>query len=417
MRDQEKESPGRRNLNQQLELGNWPGIRRSWSRLSNLLGANLWFPQVPLAMGVGLAGLIQLIPDLRRLLGLTLNFPELGHLNEGFSTLAIHGIPQFAVGMLLLVMSFGLLWRSRLAWVTTMLVTLTATGVQLFAFGWQYPLEASYNIGLLIALFAARRHFDRSSLATGTLFALTSVLLAIGYGVFGAYLLGTQFRPPITDAINALYFAVVTMSTVGYGDIVPTTSEARLFVVSLIILGLVIFATSLSAILGPLMNNRLIALIQPRRSRMERTHHYIIVGDTALSRNSYKELSARGQKLTLILPRQLEDGPYQNADVIVGDGGDIEVLRKAGAQRAKAVLALGDDDSENAFVVLAVKEISEEIRTVAAVSDARNLPRIKRVQPDLLLAPQVLGGELLAMALSGEEINSETLFDQLLHVR
>ncbi|WP_455380362.1 voltage-gated potassium channel protein [Acidihalobacter prosperus] len=368
-------------------------------------------------MGVGLAGLIQLIPDLRRLLGLTLNFPELGHLNEGFSTLAIHGIPQFAVGMLLLVMSFGLLWRSRLAWVTTMLVTLTATGVQLFAFGWQYPLEASYNIGLLIALFAARRHFDRSSLATGTLFALTSVLLAIGYGVFGAYLLGTQFRPPITDAINALYFAVVTMSTVGYGDIVPTTSEARLFVVTLIILGLVIFATSLSAILGPLMNNRLIALIQPRRSRMERTHHYIIVGDTALSRNSYKELSARGQKLTLILPRQLEDGPYQNADVIVGDGGDIEVLRKAGAQPAKAVLALGDDDSENAFVVLAVKEISEEIRTVAAVSDARNLPRIKRVQPDLLLAPQVLGGELLAMALSGEEINSETLFDQLLHVR
>ncbi|OBS10739.1 voltage-gated potassium channel protein [Acidihalobacter prosperus] len=404
-------------LSERLALGVWPGLRRSWSRLYQLLRADRWFPHVPLSLGVGLAGLLQLVPDLRKLLGLTLSVPDLGHLNEGFSTLAIHGIPQFAVGMLLLVMSLGLLWHSRLAWVTTMLVTLAAVAVQLIASGGHYPLETGYNVMLLLALLAGRRYFDRSSLATGTLFALTSVLLTLGYGVFGAYLLGSQFHPAITGADDALYFAVVTMSTVGYGDIVPVTPEARLFVVSLIVLGLVIFATSLSAILGPLMNNRLIALIQPRRSRMERANHYIVVGDTALARNSFKELQNRGQKLTLILPRQMDEGPYQNADIIVGDGSDIEILRKAGAERAKAVLALGDDDSENAFVILAVKEIGEGIRTVAAVSDARNLSRIKRVQPDLLLAPQVLGGELLAMALSGEEINSETLFDQLLHVR
>ncbi|WP_197513358.1 voltage-gated potassium channel protein [Acidihalobacter aeolianus] len=409
--------PDTKRLDERLQLGMWPRLRRSWSRLSQLTRADRWFPHVPLAMGVGLSGLLQLVPDLRHLLGLTLSVPDLGHLNEGFSTLAIHGIPQFAVGMLLLVMSLGLLWRSRLAWVTTMLVALAAVVVQLVASGWRYPLEAGYNLALLLALLAARRHFNRSSLATGTLFALTSVLLTLGYGVFGAYLLGTQFHPKITGAVDALYFAVVTMSTVGYGDIVPVTPEARLFVVSLIVLGLVIFATSLTAILGPLMNNRLIALIQPRRSRMDRSNHYIIVGDTALARNSFKELKARGQKLTLVLPRQVEEGVYPQADILVGEGSDLEVLRKAGAERAKAVLALGDDDSENAFVVLAVKEIGEGIRTVAAVSDARNLSRVKRVQPDLLLAPQVLGGELLAMALSGEAINSETLFNQLLHVR
>lgn len=409
--------PDTERLNERLQLGMWPRLRRSWSRLSKLTRADRWFPHVPLALGVGLSGLLQLVPDLRHLLGLTLSVPDLGHLNEGFSTLAIHGIPQFAVGMLLLVMSLGLLWRSRLAWVIAILVALAAVVVQLVASGWRYPLEAGYNLALLLALLAARRHFNRSSLATGTLFALTSVLLTLGYGVFGAYLLGTQFHPKITGAVDALYFAVVTMSTVGYGDIVPVTPEARLFVVSLIVLGLVIFATSLTAILGPLMNNRLIALIQPRRSRMDRSNHYIIVGDTALARNSYKELKARGQKLTLVLPRQVEEGVYPQADILVGEGSDLEVLRKAGAERAKAVLALGDDDSENAFVVLAVKEIGEGIRTVAAVSDARNLSRVKRVQPDLLLAPQVLGGELLAMALSGEAINSETLFNQLLHVR
>lgn len=404
-------------LNRRLGLGVLPNLRRLWNRLFVITYAKHWFPHVPLAIGVGSSGLLQLIPDLRRLLGLTPSVPDLGHLNEGFSNLAIHGIPQFAVGILLLVMSLGLLWRSRLAWVITVLVTLAAIVVQLEIVGWLYPLETSYNIVLFIALLSSRRFFIRSSIATGTLFALTSILLTLGYGVFGAYLIGGQFHPPITSAAKALYFAVVTMSTVGYGDIVPITSEARLFVVSLIVLGLVIFATSLSAIIGPMMNNRLNALIQPRRPRMDRSNHYIIVGDTALARNSFKELSARGQKLTLVLPRAMDEALYQNSDVVVGDGSDIEVLRKAGAERAKAVLALGDDDSENAFVILAVKEIGENIRTVAAVSDARNLSRIKRVQPDLLLAPQVLGGELLAMALSGEEINSETLFDQLLHVR
>lgn len=405
-------------LKQRLALGAWPRLRRVKTRISQYSYADRWFPHVPLAAGVGLSGLLQLIPDLRRLLGLTLSVPDLGRLNEGFSTLAIHGIPQFAVGMLLLVMSLGLLWRSRLAWVITVLVTLAAIVVQLVVSGWQYPLETGYNMVLLLALLAGRRYFVRSSLATGTLFALTSILLTLGYGVFGAYLIGAQFHPAITGAADALYFAVVTMSTVGYGDIVPVTPEARFFVVSLIVLGLVIFATSLSAILGPLMNNRLTALIQPKRPPMERSNHYIIVGDTALARNSFKELNARGQKLTLVLPRAIiDDALYQTADIVVGDGSDTEVLRKAGAERAKAVLALGDDDSENAFVILAVKEIGEGIRTVAAVSDARNMSRIKRVQPDLLLAPQVLGGELLAMALSGEEINSETLFDQLLHIR
>ena len=94
--------PDTRRLNQRLRLGMWPRLRRSGSRLSQLTRAHRWFPHVPLALGVGLSGLLQLVPDLRRLLGLTLLVPDLAHLNEGFSTLAIHGIPQFAVGMLLL---------------------------------------------------------------------------------------------------------------------------------------------------------------------------------------------------------------------------------------------------------------------------------------------------------------------------
>ncbi|MGH8281696.1 MAG: NAD-binding protein, partial [Gammaproteobacteria bacterium] len=100
-----------------------------------------------------------------------------------------------------------------------------------------------------------------------------------------------------------------------------------------------------------------------------------------------------------------------------GNPSDLEVLRRAGAERARAVLALSEDDAENAFVVLAMRELAEKVKTVAVVHHTRNLASVKRVHPDLIVSPQILGGELLAMALSGEDINTDTLLDQLLHFR
>jgi hypothetical protein len=77
---------------------------------------------------------------------------------------------------------------------------------------------------------------------------------------------------------------------------------------------------------------------------------------------------------------------------------------------------IGTNDADNAFVVLAVKELGSPAKTVAAVNDSNNLGRVQRVQPDLIIAPQVLGGELLAMVLSGENPDSRTLIARLLHM-
>jgi voltage-gated potassium channel len=98
---------------------------------------------------------------------------------------------------------------------------------------------------------------------------------------------------------------------------------------------------------------------------------------------------------------------------VVGDPSSTETLREAGAHRAEAVLAMLADDSENAFVVLAVKELAGKARTVAAVNDARHLGRVKLVQPDVVIAPQVLGGELLAMLLSGEQVTPDFVMQRV----
>ncbi len=142
---------------------------------------------------------------------------------------------------------------------------------------------------------------------------------------------------------------------------------------------------------------------------MPQSDHFILVGNSPLSRNSYRELVRRGLGVRVILQKAATDSFFHPEDVIIGDASDVDVLRDAGAESARAVLALHTDDAENAFVVLAVKELQSVAKTVAAVSDSKNIKRMERVQPDLLIAPQVMGGEILAMALNGETLSHQII--------
>lgn len=389
-----------------------PGWRARWghgaARWSEQLRLSFWYPHVPIAAAVGVLGILNILPALERILGLSYS-GSLRTVSHSFILDAFRGVPQGAAGIVLLVMSVGLLFRSRFAWAVTLLIAAATFALEMY----QHPLQFShlllYNGILVLLLLAYHRHFDRSSLASGTLFALVSAILTLGYGVFGAYVLGPDFKPPIHSLVTALYFAVVTMSTVGYGDILPVTDESRLFVVSLIIFGITVFATSLSAIIIPAVNNRLQRLLQGEKRPMIRKNHYIIAGDTPLARNTYRELKARKLPVVVIIGHQPEDSIYESGDLVLGDSSDTDTLKSAGADAALAVLALRADDSENAFVVLAVKELEGQARTVAAVNDGKNLGRVRRVQPDMIIAPQVMGGELLAMALNGEELNTDAV--------
>lgn len=402
-------------LSSQLGVGLRPRLRRAWKALDRILLLRYWFPHVPLFVAVAIFGILELTPVAGRLLGLSPD--DLLVEIENLLRSGIRYTPQAVAGLLLLIMSVGLLMRSRLAWVITLL--LASASLLLLAFGRDsgvYWALFTYDILLLAALLLGYNQFRRSSLAAASLFAVVSILAALSYAVLGTYAMGAQFSPPITDFVTAFYFAMVTIATVGYGDIHPATPAAMLLVVSVIAIGITLFATSLSTLLVPLINRRMESLVRAREgSRMERTNHYVVIGRTALAENSHRELASRNQKVTFILDR----APDEDAgalDFVVGDPCSAQTLEKAGVADAIAVLALGDDDSENAFVVLAVKEMAGNVKTVTVANDAGNLARMKRVHPDLIIAPQILGGELLAMALTGEQVDSDKLMKQLLHL-
>jgi voltage-gated potassium channel len=402
-------------LSSRLGVGIRPRLRRIWKTLDRMLFLRFWFPHVPLFLAAAIFGILEFSPVAVRLLGL--NPEDLRAALQDILDAGVRHTPQAAAGVLLLVMSIGLLMRSRLAWSISLL--LTSVSLVLFLLGRDEPaywMLVVYNVVLLAALLLGYRYFRRSSLAAASLFAFISVASVLGYAVFGTYMMGAQFSPKITDIVTALYFSMVTMSTVGYGDFHPETPAAMLFVVSIIVLGITVFATSLSTLLMPLINRRMETLLRIREgNRMERANHYIIIGRTALAQNSYRELTSRNQKVTFIFDKPPEE-KLDGMDIVIGDPSAVETLEKAGVTRANAVLALGDDDSGNAFVVLAVKDMASDVKTVTVANDAGNLARMKRVHPNLIIAPQILGGELLAMALTGEQVDSDKLMKELLHL-
>jgi len=388
-------------------------LHLSLRRFYGLLGGRYWFPHVPLALMVSLAGYWVLQASFG-----SHWYTGLRALASGEFTLQLRKLPAIFIGGGMITMGFSLLWRSRLAWLVALLLTLTGTLNIVFGghgAGW---FLAAYFILILIALLFAWRQFDRSSVAASTLFAFTSVFMLLLYATFGAYYLGSQFHPQISDLMTALYYAMVTMSTVGYGDITPQTSEAKLFAVSVIALGVAVFATSLTAVIAPLVSQGLQRIVNRRNTHMKRENHFVVIGKTSLAVNTARELAKRSFVVTHILREAPEPGEFKDLDVVVGDPSMVETLREANVDHAAAVLAMLADDSENAFVVLAVKEFAPSVRTVAAVNDARHLSRVKLAQPDVVIAPQVLGGELAAMLLAGEQITSDFVMQHVFqHVK
>ncbi|MFA7439118.1 voltage-gated potassium channel protein [Castellaniella sp.] len=314
-------------------------------------------------------------------------------------------VSRVMLGLVIQLMAIGLLARARIAWamslvlllaMVTFLVRVDAGPAGLIALG-------VVLIGLLLAKW---QHFDRASLAAGSLFAALALSCLLVYSVFGSLYLGDQFSPAILDPVTAFYFSLVSMSTVGYGDIVPKGDAARMFTLSVVMLGITLFATSLSVVVGPLVGGNIRRLLYGRISHVMRKNHIILAGSGSLALSVYQALIQRGHEVTVIQgPGDPGIFPAQ-ADILQGDASDTEVLRRAGGRDARYVLALRPEDAENAFIILAARDvIGSGTKLVALVNAPVHLDKVRHVNPDIVISLQALGAEILARTLSGEPID------------
>jgi voltage-gated potassium channel len=317
------------------------------------------------------------------------------------------GVVQFAgvlVGFVLGGVAAGLQRRYRVAWwgaVATLplatvlpLVTAEATDVLLFACA----------AGTLPLVVRNRGQFDRRlDLSPFQLAALTTLVAVQVYGTVGAYVLRDQYTG-IETWTDAFYYIVVTGTTVGYGDATPTTGDAKLFTLSVLIVGTAAFGAAFGSFIVPALETRLTAafgtMTASELTLLE--DHVIVLGSGDLTEPLLDELDAEDVVVITLDTEAASALRERDVSVLTDDPTDTEALLDARVDAARGVVAATDDDARNTLAIIATRQANPEVRIVAAATDQRHVDKLEGVGADAVISPAVIGGQLLGRSVRGE---------------
>ncbi len=371
-------------------------------RLLNPRRISALWPHWPLGLALALVGGLNILNGLRLPFKMLQRFGALSGLAHSLS--ALGGTIQIILGSMLVLAAAGLFWRLISSWVLSVFLLAIAIGIAALQERWGGTLVI--QLLLLGTLLWTRKHFTRRTVVANLLFSFGGLFAAVAYGAFGSYLMGSGFRPPIRDLDTSLYFTITTLSTVGFGDIVPVTTETRWFAVSLIVVGLGVFVSTIASAVGPTISGQLSRLLNPKVKPMEPVNHVILVGEGSIATNTATELKQRGVAFIQIVTTKASLGTA-SAQIIEGDATNDAVLKAAGIQHARMVIAAREDDGENAFIALGAKDLNPKVRVMAVASSARSIRRLKLARADLVFSPAAVGSRLLADLVEGAEILPE----------
>lgn len=211
-------------------------------------------------------------------------------------------------------------------------------------------------------------------------------------------------------AVECLYMAVITISTVGYGETLAGLHEvpyARAWTIILIVLGsgsMLYFASSLTALivegdLGGAMRRR-----RMQRQIDELSGHLILCGTGTTGRYVLEGLARSGQDLVLV---DVDTAHLEHCRrsydrklfLVSGDATDDAVLRQAGIERAAGVVLALTEDRDNVYAAIAARSLNPRLRIVAKAVEPGAADKLRRAGADDVVSPSRLGGERLASQL------------------
>jgi voltage-gated potassium channel len=329
------------------------------------------------------------------------------------------GFTGALTGFLMLAGALALRRGYRVGWVATVvLLPVTAAQGLLQTNAAAAPLVVLSALALPV-LLANRRRFDREFDPSPVQLAAGAALVgAQAYGTVGAYALRDEFVG-IDTLTDAFYFTIVTGSTVGYGDITPRTESARLFGVSVLLVSVASFAVALGVLLTPAIEARFArALGRMTDTDLDRLHdHVLVLGYGDLTESVLGELGDASFLVVAPAGDRVRDLREREVDVLPGDPSDEGTLRRAGVDRARAVVVATEDDAEDALAILTARQLSPEVRIVAAATNRANVAKLKRAGADTVVSPATIGGRLLVRSALGDhttEAEVEELADELM---
>ena len=231
------------------------------------------------------------------------------------------------------------------------------------------------------------------------LFLLLFIVVTAGIAI---YVFEAHVNPEIHTLFDALYWALVTISTVGYGDIAPVTIQGRMISGVIIISGIAMisFVTSVivsafSVKLEELKENRYI-------QELNKEERFLILCGYGQMTKMF--LRKKSDEIAYIIfdkdAERAADAERDGYRVIQEDASRYEVLKRFNTKYAKiTVVTLLNDDVENIYITLNAKSVSPDIQVIARVSDRKTIPKYRQARADHLLMPDDVAARMLLMAI------------------
>lgn len=217
------------------------------------------------------------------------------------------------------------------------------------------------------------------------------ILSIIMYGVLGSMLIMKL------DFYDSVYYTIITIATVGFGDITPTTTIQKIFSATLALSGVGLLAYILTIIISSVTENlqdiRSGRHMEKRLAEME--NHYVLCGFGRVGLSVFEELKKRNQKVIVVdRDEKATEDIEENDNVIVYNANATEdkTIRKLNIDKSLGVIIATGNDVENLFMVLTIRELYKDAWIITRASKKENYNRLKHAGADKIISPEASGG-------------------------
>jgi voltage-gated potassium channel len=203
---------------------------------------------------------------------------------------------------------------------------------------------------------------------------------------------------------DGLYMTVITLATIGYGEIHPLTQAGRVFTLALILIGVAVFGFLISLLTQTLIESEITSVLGRRRvfkDISKLSNHYIVCGAGRVGIQIINELRAREVDFVVIdRNEQVAEKLLARGDlVLIGDATDENVLEGARVSTARSLITAASSDADNVYVVLTARGMNPGLHLVARASDQHAERQLLRAGANRAISP-TMGHRMAQSALS-----------------
>ena len=202
---------------------------------------------------------------------------------------------------------------------------------------------------------------------------------------------------------DAFFMTMTTLTTVGYGEVRPLSFRGELFTVVLLAGGVGAALYTLNAIMRLAMEGELQGALgegRMRRRVAQLRDHVILCGFGRVGEEIARTLAERNERLVVVDRERdaLTRAETAGLDHVHGDATLDEVLRQAGIERARCLIAALGSDAANSWVVLSARALNPKLWIVARADQPESEGKLRQAGADRVVSPPSLGGRHLALA-------------------